>query len=42
LALLVLRGTRESKEKVSDAFVILKKCGLPRVHIQNITLLSRK
>ena len=38
LALLLLRGKRESMEKVSDAFVMVEKCGLPRVHIQNITL----
>jgi hypothetical protein len=25
-------------EKVGDAFVMPEKCGLPRVHIQNITL----
>jgi hypothetical protein len=24
--------------KVGDAFVMLEKCGLPQVHIQNITL----
>jgi hypothetical protein len=38
LALLLLHGRHESMEKVSDAFVMLEKCGLPRVHIQNITL----
>jgi hypothetical protein len=27
-------------EKVSDPFVMLEKCGLPQVHIQNITLSS--
>jgi hypothetical protein len=25
---------------ISDAFVMPEKCGLPRVHIQNITLLG--
>jgi hypothetical protein len=25
-------------EKMSDAFVMLEKCSLPQVHIQNITL----
>jgi hypothetical protein len=39
LALLLLRVRRESMETVSDAFVMVEKCGLPRVHIQNITLL---
>jgi hypothetical protein len=37
LVLFLLHGRRESMEKVSDAFVILEKCDLPRVHIQNIT-----
>jgi hypothetical protein len=32
-------GRRESMEKVSDAFVMLEKGGLPQVHIQNVTLL---
>jgi hypothetical protein len=37
LALPLLRGRRESTGKVS-AFVILEKCGLPQVHMPNITL----
>jgi hypothetical protein len=28
--------------KVSDAFVMAEKCGLPWVHIQNITILGVK
>jgi hypothetical protein len=31
-------GRRENIGKVSDAFVMLEKCGLPQLHIQNITL----
>jgi hypothetical protein len=38
-ALPLLRGRRESMGKMSDAFVMPGKCGLPRVHIQNITFL---
>ncbi len=38
LALPLLRGRRENIGKVSDAFVMLEKCGLPQLHIQNITL----
>jgi hypothetical protein len=34
----LLHGRHESVEKVSDAFVMLEKCGLPWVHIRNITL----
>jgi hypothetical protein len=37
-ALPLLRGRDESMGKMSDAFVMLEKCGLPRVRIQNITL----
>jgi hypothetical protein len=35
---IALCGRCESMEKVSDASVMLEKCGLPRVHIQNMTL----
>jgi hypothetical protein len=38
LALPLLRGRHENIGKVSDAFVMLEKCGLPQLHIQNITL----
>jgi hypothetical protein len=40
LALPLLRGRRESMGKVSDALLMLEKCGLPQVHIQNTNLKS--
>jgi hypothetical protein len=33
-----MHGRPESVGKVSKAFVMLEKCGLPQVHIQDITL----
>jgi hypothetical protein len=36
----IASAVRQAKvrKKVSDPFVMLEKCGLPWVHIQNITL----
>jgi hypothetical protein len=38
LALPLLCGRRENIGKVSDAFMMLEKCGLLQLHIQNVTL----